>query len=169
MIYTNFSLKITWAQFYPIKCCFFGTYTQSQSWLPYCNERFHLLDLGTAENSPSEERDDFYLAAKKAFPSINPATTASEAFGAQVSVGRNEITVGTSAYLKSDCLNHNNTVFSQDSSASSMVSLQHNSPVSNSNNIRRPSQATRLYCGSWRDLWARHSQKVSFTSSNRIR
>ena len=87
-------------------------------------------DLGTAETHPLDERNDFPLAANEAFPSINPATTAPEAFEAQLPVQHDEIPVGASAHLQSDETNHSDSVSSQDTSVSSMVPVQLKSPVS---------------------------------------
>ena len=47
-------------------------------------------DLCTAETRPLDERDDLPLAANEGFPSLNPASTAPEAFEARLSVQHDE-------------------------------------------------------------------------------
>ena len=54
-------------------------------------------DPGTAETCPLNEFDDVPLEANEAFPSINPATSASEAFGAPLPVQHDETPAGASA------------------------------------------------------------------------
>ena len=70
-------------------------------------------DLGTAETRPLDELDYVPLVANEAFPSINPATIASEAFEAPLPVQHDETPAG-------------DTVPCQDTSMSSMVPMQLN-------------------------------------------